>query len=444
MRIVILGAGESGTGAAILAKTKGYDVFVSDSGAVNVKYLNELKEWKIDFETGRHSEEKILNANLVVKSPGIAENKNIILKIREAKIPVISEIEWAYGFKGNSKIIGITGSNGKSTTTALIGHILKLEGYDVAVVGNIGVSFARQVAVQPKPIYVIEISSFQLDDIEKFKADIAVITNITHDHLDRYHNDFQLYIQSKFRIIENQSAIDFFVFNADDKIITEEIEKRKPITNLLPFSMKKEINRGVYIMNERMILNINNERMEMNVKDFTIKGKHNQQNALAACAATSALGIKKENTRVALQTFNSLEHRMSAAGVVRGVEFINDSKSTNINCTWFALESIEKPTILILGGVDKGNDYSILEDLVKEKVKAIVCLGVNNEKIHNAFEPLGLHIIDTNNAKDAVAASFNISEKGDVVLLSPACASFDLFKNYEDRGNQFVKAVKEL
>lgn len=442
--IVILGAGESGTGAAILAKTLNRKVFLSDKGSIENKFIEELKFWKISHESGKHSEDIILNATLVIKSPGIPESAEIIQKIRRKGIPVISEIEWAWQHAANSKIIAITGSNGKTTTTALTGHIFKTAGYDAAVVGNIGNSFARQVATNPKPVYIVEVSSFQLDDIKNFKADIAVITNITEDHLDRYKYDLKLYIESKFKIIQNQTKSDYLIYNADDRLLTAEIEKRKPTTNLLPFSMKREFNQGAFIKNGVMTVITDNERMEMSILDFAVKGKHNLYNGMAASSVGSVSGIKKESVRVAVQTFSSLEHRMSHAGIVRGVEFINDSKSTNVNSAWFALESMEKPTVLILGGVDKGNDYSVLEELVKEKVKAIVCMGLHNEKIHEAFSHIGIPITDTSNAVDAVRAAFMYAEKGDVVLLSPACASFDLFNNYEDRGEQFVKAVREL
>lgn len=443
-RIVILGAGESGVGAALLAKQKGFDVFVSDSGMIKASFKDELIANKIDFEEGMNSKEKILNASLIIKSPGIAEKNEMVKEIRKKGIEIISEIEFAYWYKGDSKIIGITGSNGKTTTTALTGHICKTADLDCAIVGNIGFSFARQVAVDPKKLYVVEISSFQLDDIKKFRPDVAVLTNITEDHLDRYEYKFENYIKSKFRIIENQTQEDVFIYNDDDEITKKYLNKFLKKSNPLPMSMKKELPEGAYIVNAKMHLKWQNEEMEMNVEDFAVKGKHNQYNTMAAGISAAVMGIRKEKIRDAIQTFKSLEHRMSTVATVRGVEFINDSKATNVNSTWYALESMTKPVILILGGVDKGNDYSLLKDLVKEKVKAIVCMGINNDKIHEAFGKDVQLMVNTKSAKDAVESAFHFADKGDVVLLSPACASFDLFKNYEDRGMQFIEAVKNL
>jgi UDP-N-acetylmuramoylalanine--D-glutamate ligase len=442
-RIVILGAGESGVGAALLAKQKGYGVFVSDAGSINEKYKQELLDNKIDFEEGHHTEEKILNADEIVKSPGIPEKEAIIKKIRAKEIPVISEIELAYRFKGDSKIIGITGSNGKSTCTSLIYHICKTAGLNCALVGNIGYSFAKQVAEDPKPLYVAEISSFQLDDIKNFRADIAVLLNITEDHLDRYDYKFANYIESKFRIIQNQQPGDYFVYNEDDEVIMQHLKKHITKTNPIPFSMNHELHYGAWIQNNEMIVYVDDEWMEMSVHDFALKGKHNQYNSMAASVAAVSVEVSKSKVREALTTFQSLEHRMEYVATIRGVEFINDSKATNINSTWFALESMTKSTVLILGGIDKGNDYTILEDLVKEKVKAIVCLGLDNRKIHEAFDHI-VPVVDTNSALMAVQHSFHLATKGDVVLLSPACASFDLFKNYADRGRQFKQAVREL
>ena len=443
-RLVILGGGESGVGAALLGKQKGYEVFVSDEGVVKEKYKQELIENGIEFEEGKHTSEKILNANEVMKSPGIPEKNEMVKAIRAKGIEVISEIELAYRFKGDSKIIAITGSNGKSTTTALTYHILEKDGLSCALVGNIGYSFAKQVAEDPKDWYVAEISSFQLDDIKTFRADIAMLLNITEDHLDRYEYKFENYINSKFKIINNQTANDYFIYNNDDEIVTKNFDLLTTHTNPLPFSMKHEIKKGGYIKGDQMMLRIQEERVSMSIYDFALKGKHNNYNTMAACIAATTVGIRKEKIREAVKDFQSLEHRMEFVASVRGVEFINDSKATNVNSTWFALESMNKSTVLILGGTDKGNDYSLIADLVKERVKAIVCMGVDNKKIIAAFKDIVPSIVETQSAKEAVTASFKLATKGDVVLLSPACASFDLFKNYEDRGKQFKEAVKEL
>ncbi len=443
-KLIILGGGESGVGAALLGKQNGYDVFVSDSGLIKEKYKKELIDYGIDFEEGSHTEEKILSGNEVMKSPGIPEKNEMVKKIRAKKIPVISEIELAYRFKGNSKIIAITGSNGKSTTTSMIWHILNKAGMSCALVGNIGYSFAKQIAENPKEWYVAEISSFQLDDIKTFKPDIALLLNITEDHLDRYNNQFENYIKSKFKIIENQTIEDYFIYCDDDEVISRHLALLTIHTNPLPFSMKHEVKKGGYIKGDQMMLRIQEERVSMSIYDFALKGKHNNYNTMAACIAATTVGIRKEKIREAVKDFQSLEHRMEFVATVRGVEFINDSKATNVNSTWFALESMIKPTVLILGGTDKGNDYTLLTDLVKEKVKAIVCMGVDNKKIIAAFKDIVPAIVEAQSAKQAVNASFKMAVKGDVVLLSPACASFDLFKNYEDRGNQFKEAVKEL
>jgi len=443
-RIVILGAGESGIGAALLAKKKDWEVFVSDAGSIKPVMKKELESAAIDFEEGKHSKEKILNASLIVKSPGIAEKNEMVKAIRQKGIEIISEIEFAFRYKGDSRIIAITGSNGKTTTTAMIYHICKTGNTDCAMVGNIGYSFARQVAKEPKKLYVIEVSSFQLDDIKTFKPDVAVLTNITEDHLDRYDYKFENYIYSKFRIIENQDENDFFIYNDDDETTKKYLNKFLKNSNPLPISMNHELPEGAYITNAKMHLKWKNEEMQMNVEDFAVKGKHNQYNTMAAGISSAVMGIRKEKIREAIQTFKSLEHRMATVAMIRGVEFINDSKATNVNSTWYALESMTKPVILILGGVDKGNDYSFIKDLVKEKVKAIVCMGLDNTKIHEAFGNDVQLMINTQSAKDAVQAAFHFADKGDVVLLSPACASFDLFKNYEDRGNQFIEAVKDL
>ena len=443
-RFVILGGGESGTGAAMLAKQKGYEVFVTDAGSLKNIYRSELQKAGIEFEEGQHTEEKILNADEVMKSPGIPETNELVKRIRAKGIEVISEVELAFRFKGDSRIVAITGSNGKSTTTALIWHICKGAGLDCALVGNIGYSFARQVAEDPKKLYVAEISSFQLDDIKTFRPDVGILLNITEDHLDRYNYDFESYIRSKFRVAMNQQPGDYFIYCVDDEVIMKHIQQFSILANLLQFSMKKELPQGAFIKDGDMYLRVGNEQLSMSIYDFALKGKHNQYNTMAACVATATMEIRKEKIRDAVQTFKGLEHRMESVATVRGIEFINDSKATNVNSTWYALESMEKPTILILGGADKGNDYSLITELVKEKVKTIICLGVDNRKIHEAFGNIISTIVNTGSAKEAVQAAFHFASKGDVVLLSPACASFDLFLNYEDRGNQFKQEVRDL
>ncbi|MCD2423345.1 UDP-N-acetylmuramoyl-L-alanine--D-glutamate ligase [Niabella pedocola] len=442
-RLVILGGGESGVGAALLAKQQGYSVFLSDGGSLKEMYRSELQQAGIEWEEEGHTEAKILEANEIVKSPGIPEKNELVKKIRAQQIPVISEIELAYRFAGNSRIIAITGSNGKTTTTSLIHHICVVGGLDAALVGNIGTSFAKQVATDPKPVYVVEVSSFQLDDIDRFRPHIAVLTNLTEDHLDRYEYKFENYIKSKFRIVKNQLPTDYFIYNADDPVTKESIDKFNIQSIQLPISMERE-NNAAFIKDGDMYVRTGEDFMNMSIYDFTLKGKHNQYNTMAASVTAATMDIRKEKIREAVQTFQNLEHRMEHVATIRGVEFINDSKATNVNSTWYALESMEKPTVLILGGVDKGNDYSLMEDMVKEKVKAIICLGLDNTKIHEAFKNSVSVIVDTASAAEAVGAAFAHAEKGDVVLLSPACASFDLFKNYEDRGTQFKRAVIEL
>jgi len=442
--MVILGGGESGAGAALLAKQHGHEVFLSDSGSLKDVYKKELEANGISFEEGGHSEERILAADEIVKSPGIPEKNELIKKIRVRGIAVISEIELAYRYKGNSKIVAITGSNGKTTTTSLVYHICKHAGLDAALVGNIGYSFAKQVAEDPKPLYIAEISSFQLDDIKTFRPEVAILTNITEDHLDRYDYKFENYIASKFRIAMNQTKEDFFIYCADDPVTMQYINQYAINSNPLPFTMQQQPGNGGFIKNGQMIIEANSERVTMSIYDFALKGKHNQYNTMAAGIAAATLGLRKDKIREAIESFETLEHRMEPVLTVKGVEFINDSKATNVNSTWYALESMEKPTILILGGVDKGNDYSLLLELVKEKVKAIVCMGLDNRKIHEAFGNDVQLIVNTTTAVEAVQAAFHFAEKGDVVLLSPACASFDLFKNYEDRGRQFKEAVREL
>jgi UDP-N-acetylmuramoylalanine--D-glutamate ligase len=442
-RIVILGGGESGVGAALLCKQQGYDVFLSDGGKIKDHYQHELEANRIDFEACVHSIDKILSADEVMKSPGISNSNPIVVKINAEKIPIISEMELAYRHKAESRIIGITGSNGKTTTTSLIYQICKAGGIDCALVGNIGNSIARQIALDPKPMYVVEISSFQLDDIISFRPDVAVLTNITEDHLDRYDHDFEKYIAAKFNIVKNQTEQDFFIYNADDAVTVKYLEQYPFNSKPLPISMQKELPKGAFIKEGQMTVK-HGDGFAMSIFDFALKGKHNQYNTMAAAVASSVVGIRKDRIRDAVTSFESLEHRMEKVATVKGIDFINDSKATNVNSAWFALESMDKPVTLILGGVDKGNDYDLIKEMVAEKVKAIVCLGIDNEKIHAAFEGIVPTIIDAASAADAVKAAYGVSQKGDVVLLSPACASFDLFKNYEDRGEQFKKAVREL
>lgn len=443
-KLIILGGGESGVGAALLAKQQGYDVFVSDGGFLKNIYKSELQTAGIHFEESTHTLDIILTADEIVKSPGIPEKADIIKQIRSRNIPVISEIELAYRFKGNSTIVGITGSNGKSTTTALLYHMCRTAALDCAMVGNIGYSIARQIAEEPKPLYITEISSFQLDDIQTFRPEIAVLLNITDDHLDRYHYDIKNYVHSKFRIIQNQTGKDYFVYCADDAITMQYLPIYLQNSKPLPFTMKEKVTQGAFIENDEILIKVDDVENNASVYDLVVEGKHNQYNAMAAGIAATTLGIRKENIREAMQTYEGLEHRMEPVATIKGVEYINDSKATNINSTWFALESMKKPTVLILGGVDKGNDYSLIEELVEEKVKAIICLGKDNGKIHAAFNGKVSRLIDTITAKEAVEAAYSIATDGEVVLLSPACASFDLFKNYEDRGTQFKDAVREL
>ena len=442
-KIIILGGGESGVGAALLCQQQGYDVFLSDSGILKANYREELEKNSIAYEEGGHNETIILSADEVMKSPGIPHSNTMVQAILKKNIPVISEMELAYRHKGESRIIGITGSNGKTTTTSLIYHICKEGGINCALVGNIGNSIARQIAVDPRPLYVVEISSFQLDDIISFRPDVAVLTNITEDHLDRYEHDFEQYITAKFNIVKNQTEQDFFIYNADDPVTAKYLTYYPFHSKPLPISMQREQPKGAFIKDGNMKLN-HGESLTMSIYDFALKGKHNQYNTMAAALATSLVGIRKDRIRDAVASFESLEHRMEPVATVRGIQFINDSKATNVNSTWYALESMEKPVTLILGGVDKGNDYGLIKEMVEEKVKVIICMGVVNRKIHEAFSDVVSNIIDTESAEEAVRKAYHLSQKGDVVLLSPACASFDLFRNYEDRGDQFKKAVKEL
>jgi len=440
--IAILGAGESGVGAAILAKAKGLSVFVSDMGKIKDEYRQKLIEYKIEFEEGQHTEERILAADCIVKSPGIPSTIPLIKKFLTLRKKVLSEIEFAAPYN-TAKTICITGSNGKTTTAMLTHHILKKAGIKVGLAGNVGFSFAKQVAEENYDWYVIELSSFQLEEMFDFKADIAILTNITPDHLDRYNYDMQLYVDAKFRIIQNQTENDWFIYNYDDPILKAEIEKRKPKAQMAPFSLKEKQTIGGYLENEELIIKIH-KQFTMSIHDLALKGKHNAQNSLASGIAARILEIRKESIRESLTDFINVEHRMEFVAKVHGIEFINDSKATNVNSTWFALESMDKPTVWIVGGVDKGNDYSELTELVKDKVKAIICLGKDNQKIIEAFSDVVETIVEAGTAMEAVAFGYRLAQKDETVLLSPACASFDLFENYEDRGNQFKKAVRTL
>ena len=442
-KIVILGAGESGVGSAILAKVKGFDVFVSDFGAIKVKYIDLLQKYDIEFEQNKHTESKILNADLVIKSPGIPDKAELIIKLDKKRIPVISEIEFA-GEYTTAKKICITGSNGKTTTTLLTYHILKNAGLNVGLAGNVGKSFAMQVALENFDFYVIELSSFQLDGMREFKADIAILMNITPDHLDRYENKFQNYIDSKLRIAQNQTASDYFIYCADDEVINKELKKHEMQAQLIPFSIEKELEQGASIINNELIININNSTFKMSIQELALQGNHNRYNSMAAGISSRVLMIRKQSIRESLSDFQGVEHRLEPVIKVHGAMFINDSKATNVNSTWYALETVDKPIIWIAGGVDKGNDYSMLKDLVKKKVKAIVCLGLDNKKIKKIFSDSVEKIIETKSMKEAVNAAYYLSNKTNTILLSPACASFDLFDNYEDRGRQFKKCVREL
>lgn len=447
-KIVVLGAGESGNGAAILAKVKGFEVFVSDFGSIKPQYEKELQLYQIPYEQGGHSLDKILEAGLVIKSPGIPHKATIVQQIIAADIPIISEIEWAFKFKGESKIVAITGSNGKSTCTTLTHHIFEKAKLDAALVGNIGISFAKRVAEKPADWYIIEVSSFQLDDIKTFRPDIAILLNITPDHLDRYNNDFEQYKQSKFKIFQNQLPTDFSIVNIDDPNIQNQLTQTKLHSQFLTFSMNENLfdqNDGALFKNDKIQIKLDDkEEFTQSINDLMIKGKHNIYNTMAAGISAKAAGIRNEFLRESFATFNGLEHRLEFVASVRGVEFINDSKGTNLNSVWYALESMTKNVVLILGGQDKGNDYNEIMDLVQEKVRAIVCLGLNNEPIVKAFQNVVPHIVETQSATDAVKAAYSLANEGEVVLLSPGCASFDLFENFEDRGAQFKKAVKEL
>lgn len=440
--IAILGAGESGVGAALLAKAKGMLPFVSDKGTIKPSYQKELEENGIEFESGDHSVERILNAELIIKSPGIPEKADLVQRALAKGIPVISEIEFA-GRYTSKKMLCITGSNGKTTTTMWTHHILKNAGLNVSMAGNIGESLARQVVEDLPDIYVIELSSFQLDGMFDFKADIAVLLNITPDHLDRYNYEMQNYVDSKFRITQNLTENDWLIYNADDPIIVKELEKRHIKARLAPFSLTKTDGMAAYVNNNQIILNLK-PIVSMSIHDLSLKGKHNTQNSMASGIAAKILEIRKENIRESLADFKNVEHRLEFVAKVNGIEFINDSKATNVNSAWFALESMANPTVWIVGGVDKGNDYDALLDLVKDKVKAIVCLGKENSKIIEAFGAHVEQIGEAKSAMEAVALSYRFAKNGDTVLLSPACASFDLFESYEDRGKQFKFCVRGL
>lgn len=441
--VAILGGGESGVGAAILAQKKGFGVFVSDLGKIKEKYKDVLSNYKIDFEEGNHSEERILNADLVVKSPGIPDTAPLVVQLRKNGIPVVSEIEFA-GRYNSAKTICITGSNGKTTTTLLLHHILKRAGVNVGLAGNVGKSFAWQVAEENFDVYVIELSSFQLDGMYDFRADVSVLMNITPDHLDRYNYEMQNYIDSKFRVLQNQTKSDFFIYCSDDEIIQKEIKKRKIEPVAIPFGLSEPSENGAGIKENRIIININQKQFSMSILDLSLQGKHNTYNSMAAGIASMVFEIRDDQLRESLADFTGVEHRLERFLKVHGIEFINDSKATNVNSTWYALESVLKPIVWIVGGIDKGNDYSMLEDLARKKVKAIVCLGKNNNKIHDSFEGVVKNIVDASSMEEAVKAAYYLARNGDTVLLSPACASFDLFENYEDRGIQFKKEVRNL
>lgn len=440
--ISILGAGESGTGAAILAKKQGWVVFVSDLGTIADKYKTELQTAGVEFEEKQHTESHILNAEVIIKSPGIPDKAPIIVEAHKRGIQVISEIEFASWYN-TAKTVAITGTNGKTTTTLLTYHILKNAGLNVGLAGNIGKSFARQVAENSFDYYVLELSSFQLDGMFKFKADIAVLLNITPDHLDRYDYELKNYIFSKFRILQNMDENCTFIYCADDSIVAEEIKKRNNRVRKLPFSLHSLTGEGGFIQDEEIHFQIQPDPFNMSIFDLALQGKHNQYNSMAAGIAARVFEIRKDVVRESLMDFENIEHRLEFVAKVHGIEFINDSKATNVNSTWYALESMSNPVVWIVGGVDKGNDYTMLEELVRTRVKAIVCLGKDNAKIHKAFNGI-VNIVDAGSAVEAVKAAYLLGKKGDTVLLSPACASFDLFENYEDRGRQFKTAVREL
>jgi len=444
MRLVVLGGGESGVGTAILGKKKGYDVFVSDFGKIKESYREVLIINGIAWEEETHTETLILNADVVMKSPGIPEKSPIVKKLVEKGIPVISEIEFAAPFT-KAITIGITGSNGKTTTTMLTYHLLKSAGLNVGLGGNIGKSFAWQVADDKYDSYVLELSSFQLDGIIDYKPHIAIITNISPDHLDRYEYKYEKYVASKFRITMNQTEEDFLIYDADDEAIAEWFKHNKTKAQLIPFSLTKTFENGAFIKDKNMEVNIiNEEEFTMETETMALEGKHNMKNAMAATSVAKLMKIRNATIRESLSNFQGVEHRLEKVLKIQNVQYINDSKATNVNATFFALDSMNTPTVWIVGGVDKGNDYNELMSLVREKVKAIICLGIDNKKIIDVFGNVVDIMIEVNNMEDAVKMAQRLTEKGDTVLLSPACASFDLFENYEDRGNQFKQAVKNL
>lgn len=442
-RLVILGGGESGVGTAILGKKEGFDVFVSDMGKIKTVYQEVLNKYGIAWEDQQHTEEKIVNATVVMKSPGIPDKVEIIRKLKQLGVPVISEIEFAAPYT-KAITIGITGSNGKTTTTMLTYHLLKSAGLQVGLAGNIGKSFAWQVAETEQDYYVLELSSFQLDGILNYKPHIAVLTNISPDHLDRYEYKYENYINSKFRITMNQTEQDFLLYDADDEASTEWLKNNKTNAQLIPFSISKTLEKGAYLKNNTMEVNINEEEFIMETEYIALEGKHNMKNAMAATSVAKLMKIRNATIRESLSNFQGVEHRLEKVLKIQNVQYINDSKATNVNATFFALDSMNSPTVWIVGGVDKGNDYSELMPLVREKVKAIVCLGMDNTKIIEAFGNVVDMVLEVDNMFDAVNMSAHLAEKGDMVLLSPACASFDLFENYEDRGNQFKRAVMGL
>jgi UDP-N-acetylmuramoylalanine--D-glutamate ligase len=442
-RLVVLGGGESGVGSAVLAKVKGYDVFLSDMGQIPEKYTAVLDQWEIPYEQGKHSEELILNADEVVKSPGIPPKAPMVQKITDNGIGIISEIEFA-GRYDTAKKVCITGSNGKTTTTSLIYHLLKQAGMNVGLGGNIGKSYAYQVATEQFDIYVLELSSFQLDNVYDFKADIAVITNITPDHLDRYGYNMENYVKAKFRITRNMSSDDCFIFCSDDEITINHLNKIIIQAQKLPFTQKEEVNQGAFVKDDRIIVRYKEEECDMFLQELALGGKHNIYNSMAAALAAKAMDIDNKQIREGLATFQAVEHRLENVLSIKDVLYINDSKATNVDAAWYALECQTRPVVWIVGGTDKGNDYSSLIPLAKEKVKAIICMGLDNEKIHKAFAEAVPQMYDVTSAQDAVKTAHRIAVEGDVVLLSPCCASFDLFKNYEDRGKQFKEAVRNL
>ena len=442
-RIVVLGGGESGVGSAVLAKVKGFDVFLSDMGKVSEKYASVLNEWSIPFEEGKHSEDLILNADEVIKSPGIPSTAPMVQKIQEKGINVISEIEFA-GRYDQAKKICITGSNGKTTTTSLIYHLLQQAGLNVGLGGNIGKSYAYQVATEKFDIYVLELSSFQLDNVYDFKADIAIITNITPDHLDRYGHNMENYVKAKFRITRNMSSEDCFIFCSDDEITINHLNKIVVKAQKLPFTQKTEVEQGAFVKDDKMVVRYRQEECDMFLQELALGGRHNVYNSMAAAIAAKVMDIDNAAIRNGLSTFQAVEHRLEKVLSIGDVLYINDSKATNVDAAWYALECQTRPVVWIVGGTDKGNDYESLIPLAQEKVKAMICMGLDNRKFHESFEGTVSEIHDVTSAEDAVKLAHKIAEAGDVVLLSPCCASFDLFKNYEDRGRQFKEAVRKL